>query len=251
MAANLAIQSLKAITGVAVVGGGLFGSNYGYQFYTFHNDFKKLEAHLLKGRSLVDKLNITYMHATDKHQKLTAKLAHEHNQAFDEFVASGIWDTWYNTPLAARALADDYFWLSTPAHCRGEGARQHCVGDKCDVMHEDLDNPNAQLSDEAKRNFLRGEAVGNMLVSLGVEKQQQYDRARLEAILPTVDKMLTSKTATDSDKEKLQDVKVYIQQIQKLDNIRQADYHSRVLSADMQVEQPVLYWMVKKFHGLS
>lgn len=257
------LSKFKLAVGGLVTVTGLFGAVNGGRLYNFHSNFNSLTDGHLHGRSLTDKVNITYMYTRGMNKELTRKLTQEHNAAFDKFKADGIWDSWFNTPRACWSLASDYFWLSSPVYRRyaEEGTRKHCVGYSCNISHDDVYRHPHGMNVEWKTNFQRGDAVHKYLLDHEVDYDDIYSYAKLERLLPGVEESLTCMSETinksqmnehhAADFRQLEDVKLYIEQIKQLEAARQADVASNTLSRDMLEREPLLYHMVRLFYGVK
>lgn len=228
------------VSKVTTAATGVFVLVNGYRLFDFNNELKSLSYRHLKGRSLADRINITYLYLTDRNRELTHKLAKEHNMCFNKFKDGNIWNTWYNTPLVCYCLAEDYHWLSSPVYQCGDGAREHCIGYSCNLNHRD-DNRHPSLKS--------GNIVFEYLREFGIDYDDYWDYDKLVPVLTHITPLLNDENT--SNKEELTLVKTYIEQVKELNQMRKNDWQSNTLITDMEKNHPLFHFMIKYFYGVK
>lgn len=253
----------------------------GYKLAVFDDKLKKLSKSGLDNRTLVDKLNITYLYLSKQpitvyslvktsdgeetviaskafsDVELARKLISEHDECLKQFKDAGIWNYFSNTPLVCSCRAMDVSWFVSPRSKQEVGNRDYCVGSHSDISHDDI-YLYPRFHAGIIKNFITSDNVAKFLSLYGIDwrDQQDYLKIKQSGIEDKLDHMLANHDQTVEtfnlsqlySLEVLRAIKLYLAQVKALYEMRQANIDSQTLSLTMKINSPVLYWLVKLYY---
>jgi len=254
----------------------------GLRIYDFDKEFRNLNTKAFKGRTLIDKLNLTYLYTTHK-TEFTRKIVEEHNLWFDRFKNDGIWSLWYNTPRACVGIVDDLCLTTSRCDQGDKVGRKYCIGYECDLIHKcktlgDLMNRWSELNDihgyetlnkDSINKFIDGDFVYRYIHHmLGghfiYEKLASQLKCVDDELQKTTEKEFNSLSSlsqvgrttvvelspsqTEEYKRKLFLVKRYIEQVKEMTEMRKNDKNVNILNLRIREEDFPLYYLIRLYY---